>query len=204
MTVANGPGGAQAGSGSGQDPQGAPRRGGPPSWFFLVGATGVVIAVLLLVLQGLGIGVRVGAPAATLAPVGDAAGRTHAQVVAALERVSFQVREPQSPYRPGEGPSVVDVPRRTLQVVLPSDPAGGFVVIYELPTNGEADRVGREFLTYLASGAGAIGYPRDTRFVLQRLGPTLVFFPWSAEANPDPRLAEMAAALEAIGTKVMP
>ena len=86
---------------------GEARRGGPPPWFFLVGMAGVAIAVLLLVLQGLGIGVRVGAPSATLAPAGDAAARTHAQVVAALERASFQVQEPLSPYRPGEGPKTL-------------------------------------------------------------------------------------------------
>ena len=91
-----------------------------------------------------------------------------------------------------------------MQAVLPSDPQGGYVVIYELPTNGDAERVGRDFLAYLASGTGAIGYPRDTRFVLQRLGPTLVFFPWSPEADPDPRLAELATALETVGVPVTP
>jgi len=109
------------------------------------------------------------------------------------------VTDPQTPYRPGESPSLVDVPRRLLQVVLPSQPAGGFIVIYELPTNGDADRLGRDFATYLASGPGAIQYPRDTQFVIQRAGQTLVFFPWSREVNPDPRVAELAAVLGTVG-----
>ena len=59
-------------------------------------------------------------------------------------------------------------------------------MVYELPTNSDADRVGRDFATYLASGTGAVQYPRDTQFVIRRIGQTLVFFPWSPEANPDP------------------
>ena len=77
-------------------------------------------------------------------------------------------------------------------------------MVYELPTNGDADRVGHEFASYLASGTGAVQYPRDTQFVLQRVGQTLVFFPWSAEANSDPRLPELAAALQTVGEPVTP
>ena len=72
-------------------------------------------------------------------------------------------------------------------------------MVYELPSNGEADRVGRDFAAYLASGTGAIQYPRDTQFVVRRRGPTLVFFAWSPTADADPRVAEMAAALESVG-----
>ena len=43
-----------------------------------------------------------------------------------------------------------------------------------------------------------------TRLIGQRVGPTLVFFPWSAEANPDPRLPELAAALRTVGEPVTP
>ena len=41
----------------------------------------------------------------------------------------------------GESPALIGVPRRTVQAVLPSDPDKGYVVIYELPTNGDADRL---------------------------------------------------------------
>ena len=58
------------------------------------------------------------------------------------------------------------------------------MVIYELPSAGEADRIGAEFLRYLGSGTGAVQYPRDAQFVLRRVGPTLVFFAWSLEVIP--------------------
>lgn len=190
-------------NGSGPGPTPA-RRGGPPAWLFAIGAGGLAVAVLLLVLGTLGIGVRVGAPPATLPPTTEVAAGTQAQVVAALEAASFQVREPLSAYRPGESPALIDVPRRVVQVVLPSDPQGGYVVIYELPTNGDADRVGRDFLSYLASGTGAVQYPRDARFVVRRLGSTLVFYHWSPEVNPDPAAADVAAALQTVGVPVAP
>ena len=87
-------------------------------------------------------------------------------------------------------------------MIVPSEPQGEFVVIYELSSANEADRVGREFAAYLAGGTGAVQYPRDARFVIRRLGPTLVFFPWSPSVSPDPRVAELAAALEKIGTPI--
>ena len=40
-------------------------------------------------------------------------------------------------------------------------PRQGLFVIYELPTAGDADRVGKDFAAYLGSGTGAIQYPRD-------------------------------------------
>ena len=183
---------------------GETRAGGPPAWIFLVGVGGLLVVVILLALQLLGFGVGGAAPSPTIGVTGRASELTHAQVVAALQAASFQVQDPLTPYRPGESPKLAAAPRRVVQAILPTDPQGGYVVIYELPSSMDADRVGRDFLAYLAAGTGAIQYPRDTRFVLQRVGPTLVFFPWSAEANPDPRLAEMATALERVGEPVRP
>jgi hypothetical protein len=178
------------------------KRGGPPIWFVIIAIGSFAVAVLLLVLQvmGIGVGVRIATP--TIAPTGQASEVTRALVTTALEVAAFQVRDPQTDYRPGESPDLVTVPRRLVQAVLPSEPGGGYVVIYELPSANEADRVGRDFLAYLGSGTGAIQYPRDTQFVLRRVGQTLVFFPWSAEASPDAKVAELAAALETVGTPV--
>jgi hypothetical protein len=180
------------------------RRGGPPPWVAVIAVGSLLVGVLLLVLQVLGIGVRGPSPTATLAPTGQAADVTAGLVRDALERAAFQVQDPRTPYRPGESPELIGMPRRLVQAVLPSEPGGGYVVIYELPDPNEADRVGRELVAYLGGGTGAIQYPRDTRFVVQRVGRTLVFFPWSAEASPDADLAEMAAALETVGTAVRP
>jgi hypothetical protein len=181
---------------------GGRKRGGPPRGFTIVAGGSLLVAVLLLALQvlGIGIGVRVATP--TIAPTGQASEVTRALVVKALQDAAFQVQDPQTEYRPGESPDLVDVPRRLVQAILPEEPQGGYVVVYELPSANEADRVGRDFRAYLGSGPGAIQYPRDTQFVIRRVGQTLVFFPWSAEASPDARVAEMAAALETVGTDV--
>jgi hypothetical protein len=178
------------------------KRGGPPLWFTIVAIGSLIVAVLLLVLQVLGIGVGVRVTTPTIAPTGQASEVTGALVVKALGDAAFQVQAPQTEYRPGESPGLIGVPRRLVQAILPEEPQGGYVVVYELPSANEADRAGRELRSYLGSGPGAIQYPRDTRFVIRRVGQTLVFFPWSAEASPDARVAEMAAALETVGTPV--
>lgn len=180
------------------------RRGGPPAWFTLmaIGSLLVAVAILVLAVMGVGVGLRVAEP--TIAPTGQATEVTRSLVVRALEAASFQVRDPLAGYRPGESPDLVGVPRKLVEAVTPEDPGAGYVVIYELPSADEADRVGREFLRYLGGGTGAVQYPRDARFVLQRVGQTLVFYAWSAEASPDARVAELAAALETVGTVVRP
>jgi hypothetical protein len=180
------------------------RRGGPPAWFTLaaLGSLLVAVAILVLGIMGVGVGFRVAEP--TMAPTGQATEVTRSLVVRALEAASFQVRVPLTGYRPGESPDLIDVPRKLVQAVMPEDPGAGYVVIYELPSAGEADRVGGEFLRYLGGGTGAVQYPRDAQFLLQRVGPTLVFNAWSAEASPDARVAELAAALETVGTTVRP
>lgn len=174
------------------------RGGGPPPVIAALAIGTLVLGALLVVVQALGLGPGAGATP-TGVPAGDAARVTHDLVVKALGDASFQVQDPPNDYRPGESPELYSVPRGLVQVIVPSEPQGEHVVIYELASANEADRVGREFVAYLASGTGAIQYPRDTRFVVQRRGPTLVFYQWSAEANPDPRLAELAAALETVG-----
>jgi hypothetical protein len=180
------------------------RRGGPPLWFTVVAVGSLVVAVLLLGLQLLGIGVGFRTIEPTIPPTGNATEVTRTLVVKALEGASFQVQDPLTGYRPGESPELVDVPRKLVQAVMPEDPSAGYVVIYELPSANEADRVGREFLRYLGGGTGAVQYPRDARFVLQRVGQTLVFYAYSPEASPDARVAELAVALETVGTPVSP
>jgi hypothetical protein len=172
---------------------GAARRGGPPVWFALLGIGGLVLGALVIVLQLLSPGSTGSGATPTIPPTGAAAQRTAA---------SFQVQVPQTSYRPGESPSLVDVPRQLLQVVLPSDPTGGYIVIYELPSSADATSVGRDFAAYLASGTGAIQYPRDARFVLRQVDRTLVFFPWSPSVSPDPEVARLADTLSTVGTSV--
>jgi hypothetical protein len=191
-------------AGQGGAAPGTVKRGGPPPWFALVALASLAFGVVLVVAQLAGIRFT-GAPAATTPePAGAAAQRTAGRVRTALEAASFQVREPQVPFRPGESPGLVDVPRSLLQAILPGDPDGGYVVIYELPGNTEAETAGRDFTAWLAGGTGAIQYPRDAQFVIRRVGSTLVFFPWSPTTSTDPRTAEMAATLETLGLSIRP
>ncbi len=185
--------------------QGVDRRGGPPPWIAAVAIAGLVLGVIVIIAQLVGGGGGAGGGAAvapTLAPAGEAAARTRDLVSETLGDESFQVRDPLVAYRPGESPSLVDVPRVVLQAVLPSDPTGGYVLVYELPSNNDAAAVGEDFAAYLASGTGAIQYPRDAEFVLRRVGQTLVFFPWSPSVSPDPEVARLAAALGTLGAPV--
>ena len=174
------------------------RRGGPPLLFAVVAIGSLVLGAALILASALGIGFGAGGPPA-MAPTGQAAQLTRDIVAEALGAASFQVLDPQTEYRPGESPGLYRVPRRLVQAILPDEPTGGYVVVYELPSNAEADRVGRDLAAYLASGPGAIQYPRDSQFVIRRQGQTLVFFPWSPAADADPRVAEMAAVLETVG-----
>ncbi len=201
MTTSSGA--ASNGSGSATDATGDQRRGGgPPIWFALAAIGSLVVGGLLVLASVLGLGTGGPTAAATIPPTGQATQRTYDLLVATLERASFQVRVPQTAYRPGESPSLVDVPRRVVQAILPSDPDHGYIVIYELPSNDEAARVGRDFAAYLASGTGAVQYPRDAQFVLRRLDQTLIFFSWSPSVSPDPSVARLAATLETVGVGV--
>jgi hypothetical protein len=180
------------------------RRGaGPPPVIAGLAIGSLVLGALLIAVQALGLGTGANA-APTRAPTGDAAQLTHDLIVKALGDASFQVHDPPNDFRPGESPQLYSVPRGLVQVILPSEPKGEYVVIYELSSANEADRVGRDFAAYLAGGTGAVQYPRDSRFVIQRLGSTLVFFPWSPSVSPDPRVAELAAVLDMIGTPILP
>ncbi|HEU0245404.1 MAG TPA: hypothetical protein VFQ75_15980 [Candidatus Limnocylindrales bacterium] len=197
MTTAPTPGGAPAGDET-------PRPGGPPGWFILIAVGSLAVGAIIVVLGALGITIVRPAPEASLPPTGQAAERTWSQVSTALQAQRFQVQEPQNPFRPGETAELLQVPRKLLQAVLPDSPTDGYVVIYELPSNNDADRAGRDLARYVASGPGAVQYPRDTQFVIQRIGQTIVFFSYSPEANPDPRLPEMAAVLQRLGTPLTP
>jgi hypothetical protein len=179
------------------------RGGGPPPVIAGLAIGSLVLGALLIAVQALSLGTGANA-APTRAPTGEAAQLTHDLIVKALGDASFQVHDPPNDFRPGESPQLYSVPRGLVQVILPSEPKGEYVVIYELSSANEADRVGRDFAAYLAGGTGAVQYPRDSRFVIQRLGSTLVFFPWSPSVSPDPRVAELAAVLDMIGTPILP
>jgi hypothetical protein len=187
---------------------GRPRGpGGPPLMFAVLAfggilLGGVIILGSVLAENGTGNGTPPAGPSPTVAAPGEAADRTREILVDALGAARFQVTDPNTPYRPGEPPVLMNAPRRVIQAILPGEPARGRIVIYELETEAEARSVGREFAQYLASGPGAVQYPNDAQFVLRRVGTTLVFFPWSPALAADERTAEIARVLETVGEEI--
>jgi hypothetical protein len=177
------------------------RRSGPPVWFAVVAALGILAGLVIIVLEVLGLGVTMVVPGvnASVAPAGSAAAMAHDQVALALQDAGFAVADPSVAYRPGETATLLGTPRRLLQAVIPADPNHGFIVIYEFTDANAADAAGREFSDWLHSGTGGIGYPQDARFVLRRMGSTLVFFTWSPAVSPDPEIGRLASVLESLG-----
>ncbi|HET7726133.1 MAG TPA: hypothetical protein VFK54_02295 [Candidatus Limnocylindrales bacterium] len=178
--------------------------GGPPLLLVALAIGGLVvmlgaIVVTLVSPPGAGSGPGTTPAAATPATSGDAARRAARQAIAALGTQGLQVVEPRSAYRPAESPTLYAAPRLVLQAVLPDDPDSGQFVIYELPSIADAAAAGDELARYVESGVGRVQFPADARFVLRRIGPTLVFFTWSPTNDADPRTGDVAVALETIG-----
>jgi hypothetical protein len=190
--------------GAGGSPSDGAKRGGPPGWFIVLAVGSLVAGMILVLLPMLGIGVRISSVPPSIPPTSAAADRTHTQVVHALEVAGLQVQDPLSQYRPGESPSLAVAPRRLVQAILPDDAQNGYVVIYELASPTAADEAGREMLEFVSKGPGTLSYPRDSQFVVQRIGSTLVFFTWSPEVSPTGGAASVAAALAAVGEPVRP
>jgi len=188
-------------SGVSASPSAKGRKVGPPVLFAAIAGLGILAGLVIILLEVFGVGVGVVVPGVNTSPVpaGSAAALTHDRVALALGDASFQVQDPNVGFRTGETATLLGTPRRLLQAIIPADPTHGFVVIYEFADANAADAAGREFMTYLHSGTGAIGYPADAQFVLRRMGSTLIFFPWSPAVSPDPQVARLASVLAGLG-----
>lgn len=169
--------------------------------------TSLVIAVVVVgVVVGCGVGARPvpipsEIPTATLF-LSDAAQLTRLQVESALRGRNLTAIVPQVPFRPGESPALAAAPRLIVQAILPGDSNGGFIVVYDFRDAPTAYAAGVEMANYLASGPGRVQFLPDTRHVLRELGSTLVFFSWSPSTSPDPHTADIAGALETLGTEI--
>jgi hypothetical protein len=167
---------------------------------------GVVLAVIL---AGCGAGAPLDRPATfppTTFGAGEATGAdvaaTRAELVSALGALSLQLDDPQVPHRPPESSTFAAAPRAVFQVVLPDDPAHGFVSVYEFADEARAAAAGKDQAAYIASGPGRVQFVPDTRFVIRQVGRTVVFFTWSPLNSPDPRTADIQKALETVGTGI--
>ncbi len=177
------------------------RRPGPPVWFAVLAGLGILAGLAIVLLEVIGVGVNLVMPGVgtSPAPAGTAAALTRDRVTLALQNASFVVQEPNTAFRTAETPTLLGTPRLLLQAMVPSDPAHGFIVIYEFADADAADAAGHDFWTYLHTGPGAIDYPQDAQFVLRRMGTTLIFFPWSPTVSPDPAVARLASVLDGLG-----
>jgi hypothetical protein len=140
-------------------------------------------------------------PAATVSP---AVLQTRAIIAAALAPLQIQFADAKDPFRPGESPRVAAAPRAVYQAVLPADPGGGQIVVYEFRDTGAAVDAGNEFAGYLGTGSGKVQFPVDVRFTIREIGTTLVFYTWAPSTSPDPGSPKVADALATLGVGFTP
>jgi len=140
-------------------------------------------------------------PAATVSP---AVLQTRAIIAAALAPLQIQLADARDPFRPGESPRVAAAPRAVYQAVLPADPTGGQIVVYEFRDAGAAVDAGNELAGYLGTGAGRIQFPDDARQTIRQVGTTLIFYTWAPSTSPDPGSPKIADALATLGIGFTP
>jgi hypothetical protein len=127
---------------------------------------------------------------------------TVASLAAALGAVNIPLAPPITPARPSEPESLLQVPRAVLQAGV-NDPAGGYVVIYQLADQSAAEAAAHDLAAYLSSGFGQTNFTVDTQFHVAVDGSTVVFTWWSREHAPDDELAEKAfTAMSSVGSEV--
>jgi hypothetical protein len=107
-----------------------------------------------------------------------------------------------TPFRPPESPALIDAARAVYQIVLPDDPSGGYVVIYEFPDSGAARAAGLTQAAWLASGPGTVNFPPGTTHVIRQLANTVVTFSNPPGGSPDAGAAKAADALASLGLAI--
>jgi hypothetical protein len=140
-------------------------------------------------------------PAAT---VSAAVGQTRAAIAAALAREQIELQDTTKPFRNAESRRLAAAPRAVFQALLPDDPEGGYVVVYEFRDSGAAVDAGNEFAGYLGTGAGRIQFPTDVQHTIRQLGTTLIVYSWAPSTSPDPGSPKVAAALATLGIGFAP
>ncbi len=141
-------------------------------------------------------------PPASVGPertVSPAVALTRSDLVRVLGERSLNLVDAQVPFRPAEAVTLTDAPRAVYQVILPEDPDGGFIVVYELLDPPTATDAAREQATYLASGPGRVQSALQTVDVIRVVGSTVVLYSWNPEESSDPREPEIQPALETLG-----
>ena len=176
-----------------------------------VAVAGLVVVGLAAIAAGCGIGASTTVPSFSAAPVGPdatvspAVAQTRAAIASALAASSLQLQDAKRPFRPSESQRLMTAPRAVFQVVLPQDPEGGNIVVYEFRDAAEAVDAGNEFAGYVGSGGpGKVAFPIDAQHTIRQLGTTLIVYSYSPSTSPDPGSAQIADALKTIGIGFAP
>lgn len=168
----------------------------------LVGVTGLVAALLL---AGCGVAANDAPASVPIASAGPAAGvggavaQARGAIGTALAGVAVQLTDSTRPYRPPEASRLREAPRAVFQLVLPDEPDGGFLVVYQFADAAAAVDAGNEEAGYLGTGPARVQFPRDAQHVLRELGPTLIIFSWSPQDPAAGVEGQVAAALGSLG-----
>jgi hypothetical protein len=140
-------------------------------------------------------------PDATVTP---AVAQTRAAVAAVLAPYSLQLKDADRPFRPAESSRLATAPRAVYQVVLPADPEGGQIVVYEFRDAAAAVDAGNELAGYIGTGAGRVQFPSDAQHAIRQLNTTLIFYTWAPSTSPDPGSKAVADALATLGIGFAP
>ena len=124
---------------------------------------------------------------------------TRAELVRVLGGQNLVLQDPQTAFRPAEGPALASAPRVIYQVILPDDPTKGYLVVYALRDVPTAVAAGADQAAYLATGPGRIQMPIGTRHVLRQVGATIVLYSWIPDGATDDRAPLIQDALETLG-----
>jgi hypothetical protein len=143
-------------------------------------------------------------PAGSVATVTAAVAQTRQAIAAALAPFSLQLDDADKPFRPSESQLTSTAPRAVYQVVLPQDPDGGYVVVYEFRDATSAVDAGNDLAGYLGTGNGRVAFPLDAQHSIRQLGTTLIWHTWSPSTSPDPGSPQIAEALGTLGIGFAP
>jgi hypothetical protein len=135
-------------------------------------------------------------------PPGSATDPARREVVGALGELGLLAEDAPRPYRPTEGPLLAWAPRTVVQVTLPDDPDGGFVVIYAFDSPQRARAAAVDHAAYVASSIGRANFSADARFVVRLVDSTVVWYWWSPGGSPDSRTRSIEDALLRVGSGV--
>jgi hypothetical protein len=144
-------------------------------------------------------------PQATEGPtrtVGPVVAQTRGQLVRALGTRNLVLQDSQAPFRPPEDARFTTTPRALYQVILPTAPREGFIVVYEFADPTAAAEAAAAQAAYLATGPARVQSAVGARHIIRLVGPTVVMYSWVPAGVEDPLQPDIQAALETLGTGV--